>query len=294
VVLAPALWYASFESRWDNRTRRIELEKGASKLALITGASRGIGEAFAHLLAEQGYRLVIVARNEGELNRVSGVVTSKREATVLPIRLDLCEPHAGAALAKELQGRGLVPDLIVNNAGYGLLGRAADLAFDDQLAMIDVNVRALTDLSLRFLPGLLAGQGRRGIINIASLASFMPGPNMAVYYATKAYVLSFSEALAAEVKGAGVTVTAVCPGAVPTGFQARAGMEDLKAYKLAPKKSAQEVALAAWTGFERGDAVVFPGAAARLTAAAIRLTPHRLLLPMARSALDPRRARAAG
>jgi uncharacterized protein len=262
----------------------------AGRLALITGASRGIGEAFAHLLARQGHNLVIVARSEGELNRVSGVLGSRHDISVVPIRFDLCEPHAGAALGKELQGRGLKPDVIVNNAGYGLLGPAAELPLDDQLAMVDINVRVLTDLSLRFMPGLLAGQGRRGIINIASLASYLPGPNMAVYYATKAYVLSFSEALGAEVKASGVTVTAVCPGVVPTGFQARAGMEHCRAYRLAPKRSAQDVALAGWAGFQRGDRVVFPGGSTRLSALAIRGTPHRMLLPVLRSLLNPPRS----
>ena len=267
---------------------------GAGRLALITGASRGIGEAFAQLLAAEGYRLVIVSRSEGELNRVSGVLSSKHDTSVVPIRFDLCEPHAGAALAKELHRRGLEPDVIVNNAGYGLLGPAAELPLDEQLAMVDVNVRVLTELSLRFLPGLLAGHGRRGIINIASLASFLPGPNMAVYHATKAYVLSFSEALAAEVRSGGVTVTAVCPGAVPTGFQARAGMEQSTAYKLAPKKTARDVALAGWAGFQRGDRVVFPGATARLSALVIQATPNRVLLPLVRSAFSPRTPRNRG
>jgi hypothetical protein len=266
-----------------------EGDGGASRLALITGASRGIGEAFAQLLAEQGYRLVIVARSEGELNRVSGVLGSKHETTVVPIRFDLCEPYAGAALAKELEGRGLTPDVIVNNAGFGLLGPVAELPLDEQLGMIDVNVRVLTELSLRFLPGLLAGEGRRGSINIASLASLLPGPNMAVYYATKAYVLSFSEALGAEVKGRGVTVTAVCPGMVPTGFQARAGMEACMAYRLAPKTSARDVALAGWAGFQRGDRVVYPGAVTRLSALAIQAVPHRVLLPLMRSAFGSRK-----
>ena len=261
------------------------------RLALITGASRGIGEAFAHVLAKDGCDLVIVARSEGELHRVSGVVGSRHEVSVVPMPFDLSVAHAGAALAKALEGRGLTPDIIVNNAGFGLMGPAAGLPLDDQLAMVDVNIRVLTDLSLRFLPGLLAGEGRRGIINIASLASLLPGPNMAVYYATKAYVLSFSEALGAEVNGRGVTVTAVCPGMVPTGFQARAGMETCMAYALAPKKSAQDVAMAGWAGFQRGDRVVYPGAATRLSALAIQATPHRLLLPLVRAAFGARTPR---
>jgi uncharacterized protein len=264
-------------------------EGGAGRLALITGASRGIGEAFAELLARQGYRLVIVARSESELNRVSGVLSSKHETSVVPIAFDLGEHGAGEALADDLTRRGLTPDVIVNNAGYGLLGAAADTDLDDQLGMIDINVRALTELSLRFLPGLLAGEGRRGIINIASLASLLPGPNMAVYYATKAYVLSFSEALAQEVRDRGVTVTAVCPGVVPTGFQARAGMEHTRGYRLSPKVTARDVALAGWGGFQRGDRIVYPGGVTWLTAVALRLTPHAMLLPLVRQAFNPRK-----
>ena len=261
----------------------------ADKLALITGASRGIGEAFADLLARQGYRLVIVARSEAELNRVSGVLSSKHETSVAPIALDLGERGAGAALAEELKARGLTPDLIVNNAGYGLLGAAADMPVDDQLGIIDINARALTELSLRFLPALLAGQGRRGIINISSLAGLLPGPNMAVYYATKAYVLSFSEALAHEVKGRGVTVTAVCPGVVQTGFQSRAGMEHTRANRLSPQVTARDVALAGWGGFQRGDRVVYPGASARLASLAVRLMPNAALMPVVRQAFNLRK-----
>jgi short-subunit dehydrogenase len=263
---------------------------GERKLALITGASRGIGEAFAHVLAKDGCDLVIVARSEGELHRVSGVVGSRHEVSVVPMPFDLCVPQAGSSLAKELEGRGLKPDIIVNNAGFGLMGPAASLSLDDQLAMVDVNIRVLTDLSLRFLSGLLAGEGRRGIINVASLAALAPGPNMAVYYASKAYVLSFSEALAAEVSGRGVTVTAVCPGMVPTGFQARAGMEGSTAYKLAPRKTAQAVAEAGWAGFQRGDRVVFPGASTRLAAFALQGTPHRMSLPLMRLVLNSRKS----
>jgi uncharacterized protein len=276
---------------WDQKGRE-RMNSGAgggAGIALITGASRGIGEAFAELLARQGYRLVIVARSESELNRVSGVLSSKHDTSVVPIAFDLGERGAGAALADDLERRGLTPTVIVNNAGYGLLGAAADMPLDDQLGMIDINVRALTELSLRFLPGLLAGEGRRGIVNIASLASLLPGPNMAVYYATKAYVLSFSEALAQEVRDRGVTVTAVCPGVVPTGFQSRAGMEHTRAYRLAPKVTARDVALAGWGGFQRGDRIVYPGATTWLSALAIRMMPNAMLLPLVRQACNLRR-----
>jgi short-subunit dehydrogenase len=269
------------------------MDGNAAKLAVITGASRGIGEAFAHLLASDGLRLVVVGRNEGELNRVAGVVTARHSASVLPIVLDLGEPGAGAAFAEELARRGLEPDIVINNAGYGLLGRAAELPIKTQTAMVDLNVRTVTDLSLRFLPRMIEKRAG-GIINVASLASYFPGPHMAVYYATKAYVLSFSEALASEVSGSGVTVTALCPGVVPTGFQARAGMDDLTAFRRVPKMSAEAVARAGWEGFLRRDRVVLPGAATALMAWTSRLTPRALLLPILRSVLNPDGARATG
>ena len=146
-----------------------EGDTGASRLALVTGASRGIGEAFAQLLAEQGYRLVIVARSEGELNRVSGVLGSKYETTVVPIRFDLCEPHAGEALASELEGRGLRPDVIVNNAGFGLLGPAAELPLEDQLEMIDVNVKGAIHSVRAALPHLMRSAAA-DVVTIASEA----------------------------------------------------------------------------------------------------------------------------
>lgn len=269
------------------------MDSSEPKLAVITGASRGIGEAFAHLLASEGLRLIVVGRNEGELNRVAGVVTATHSASVLPIALDLGLATAGAVLAEELARRGLEPDIVINNAGYGLLGRAAELSIESQTAMVDLNVRTLTDLSLRFLPRMIEKR-TGGIINVASLASFLPGPYMAVYYASKGYVLSFSEALGAEVAGSGVTVTALCPGIVPTGFQARAGMGDVSALKRVPKMSAEAVARAGWEGFLRRDRVVLPGATTALLAWTSRLTPRALLLPILRSLLNPDGARAIG
>ncbi len=170
------------------------------RLALVTGASGGIGEAFAHELAAAGYALVLTARQEQELNRVRGVIAAKHQVPVTVIAMDLGDAGACDRLASELAARNLVPDLVVNNAGFGLVGPAAALPAADQLAMIDLNVRALTDLSLRFLPAMLARKSG-GIVNVASTGAFMPGPNMAVYYATKNYVLAFSDALHEELKG---------------------------------------------------------------------------------------------
>ena len=167
--------------------------------------------------------------------------------------------------------------MVVNNAGFGLLGAADELDRVEQLAMIDLNVRALTDLSLAFINSLKRRKG--GILNVASIAAFMPGPGMAVYYATKAYVLSFSEALHRELKPQGVRVTVLCPGPVPTEFLARAGMgaDALPGFLT---RSAEEVARDGYRGLMQGRRVVVPGAANRAVTAALRVTPHSLLLEL--------------
>ncbi|TMJ35284.1 MAG: SDR family NAD(P)-dependent oxidoreductase, partial [Alphaproteobacteria bacterium] len=185
---------------------RVMREKTPFPTVLITGASGGIGEAFAHVAAGEGHPLILVARTEAELHRVRGVVIARYAVPVTVIVLDLSKPGACDELANELEARKLAPDILINNAGFGLIGKAAELPRENQLQMIDLNVRALSDLTLRFLPAMIA-KGSGGIINVASTAGFMPGPNMAVYFATKAYVMSFTEALFEETKGSGVTLT---------------------------------------------------------------------------------------
>src|SRR5262249_37082938 len=191
-------------------------------VALITGASAGIGAALAHECAAHGHELVLVARREQVLGALADAIAAKGAIRPTVLGADLARPDATQAIAAALEQRGLEPDVVVNNAGFGLLGAADQLDRAEQLAMIDLNVRALTDLSLAFIDNLK--RRKSGILNDASIADFMPGPGMAVYYATKAYVLSFSEALHRELKPQGVRVTVLCPGPVPTEFQARAGM----------------------------------------------------------------------
>jgi len=256
---------------------------------LITGASGGIGEAFAELLAAEGHALALVARNESELNRVKGVVSARHGVPISVFPLDLSLPQSGDRLADALAANGFAPDILINNAGFGLAGNAVDLPREEQGLMIDLNVRALTDLSLRFLPGMIARRGG-GIINVASVAGFMPGPGMAVYFASKAYVLSFSDALAEELRGTGVTVTSLCPGPVETGFQRRAGMRtDRQAGPVRPLSPA-EVAAAGWQGFRKGSRVVIPGFANKLAAYGGRAAPRRLLLPLLRRAMGGAKA----
>lgn len=192
--------------------------------ALITGASGGIGEAIARQLAARHTDLILVARREDRLQALAATLSAQHGVQASVIALDLASPDATETLEREVRARGLSVDFLVNNAGFADYGEFHTLDRARQLAMIQVNVTVLTDLTHRFLPDMVT-RGRGRVLNIASTAAFMPGPLMAVYYATKAYVLSFSEAVNEELRGSGVHVTAACPGPVATGFQAAAQME---------------------------------------------------------------------
>jgi uncharacterized protein len=249
----------------------------ASKpVTLITGASAGIGEALAGVFAAHGHATVLVARRRDRLETVAKRIVSAGGAAPVLLAIDLREPNGPDALARALAEAGVEPAILVNNAGFGLRGAAASLDRTEQLAMIDLNVRALTDLSLRFVESLAHHHG--GIINLASVASFFPGAGMAVYYASKAYVLSFSEALSQELAPMGIRVTAVCPGPVPTEFQARAGLTR----RLPPliTCSAERVARDAYEGFMRGKRLVVPGLANRIIVEVPRLLPRALMLKL--------------
>lgn len=245
-------------------------------ITLITGASAGIGVALAHVFARHGHALALVARREERLRALADEIAARGAARPLVIAADLAKPDCARTIAAALSAAGAEPQYVVNNAGFGLVGQAVNRDRGEQLEMIDVNMRALTDLSLAFADSLARHRG--GILNVGSMAGFLPGPGMAVYYATKAFVLSFSEALHAELAPRGVRVTVVCPGPVPTEFGARAG---LKEQRLAPSmltKSAQEVAEAGYRGLMQGKRIVIPGAINRLMAFLIRLTPPSLAL----------------
>ncbi len=255
-----------------------------NRLALITGASGGIGEAFAQLLAAEGFGLILVARRDRELHRVKGVIASKHSVPVHIIALDLNDRNAVEKMAEELLARNLVPTLVVNNAGFGLVGKADELSRQGQLEMIDVNIRVLTDLTLRYLPGMVAAKAG-GVINVSSVAGFMPGPMMAIYFATKNYVLSFGEALSEELKGTGVTITTLCPGIVKTGFQARAGMPEVRSRGVTPR----DVVTEAWEGHKLQRRVVIPGFFNKISAYGMRLAPRSLVLPVVKRVMGKRR-----
>ena len=187
--------------------------------ALITGASSGIGLELAKLFARDGYELVLVARRVERLEELGRELTQRHGVRCHTISVDLAQPDAAAEIVRRLEGAGPAVDVLVNNAGFGVLGPLATTEPETAGRMIRVNIEALTQLTRALLPGMLAR--RRGrILNVASTAGFAPGPLMAVYYATKAYVISFSEALAEELRGTGVTVTVLCPGPTRTEFQA--------------------------------------------------------------------------
>jgi hypothetical protein len=250
-------------------------------VTLVTGASSGIGAELARIFAAHGHELVLVARREAELNALADAIAGNGTPRPLVVALDLGRGDAVARIAAELSSAGLEPAIVVNNAGFGLAGDAATLGRDEQLAMIDLNVRALPELSLAFIDSLARHRG--GILNVASIAGFLPGPGMAVYYASKAYVLSFSEALHAELAPRGIRVTALCPGPVATGFQARArlrtgGIGEGGILAL----PAHRVAQLGYDGFVRGKRVVVAGTLNTMAAFLLRFVPHVWLLSMIR------------
>ena len=255
-------------------------------VTVITGASAGIGAELARVFAGHGHRVALVARREQRLAALAAELAAAGRPAPVVLPIDLAQPDAAARLGEGLTAHGLEPQYIVNNAGFGLAGRAAELDVAEQLAMIDLNVRTLTDLSLAFVDQLARHKG--GILNIASLASFLPAPGMAVYYATKAYVLSLSEALHQEFRKRGVRVTALCPGPVPTEFQARAGLEASQRHGLL-ELSASEVAEAGFRGFAAGKRLVVPGFWNKLVPFFLRFVPRWVVIALSDSRQKNRR-----
>ena len=240
-------------------------------VTVITGASVGIGAALARVFARNGHEVALVARREKEMVLLATELAVSAKYKPHVITADLQRTDAPARIAHELLGRGLEPAIVVNNAGFGLHGPAAELDRAEQLAMIDLNVRALTDLSLRWIDGIVKHKG--GILNVASVAGFMPGPGMAVYYASKAYVLSFTEALSRELEPLGVRVTVLCPGPVKTEFQLRAGV-DAKPPSRLLGRTAEQVAQAGYDGFMAGKRLVIPGVGNKIVSLLPRLLPR--------------------
>lgn len=246
----------------------------------MTGASEGIGAELAKVFAARGHEVALVARRRDRLEALADEIAAGAAARPLVVALDLAAEGAVETLEMALAEAGLAPEILVNNAGFGLIGAASERDPAEQLAIVDLNIRALTALTLRFLGPIVAARG--GVLNVASVAAFMPGPNFAVYYASKAYVLSFTEALAEELRPSGVRVSCLCPGPVATGFQSRAGFAysgTMGAAKLA-LTPADEVAREAYEGLMAGKRVVVPGLVNKIMAASARAAPNALLLPI--------------
>lgn len=243
------------------------------KTALITGASSGIGLDFAWLFAEGGHDVVLVARGGEKLQALASEIEAKHGVRAVALPADLADPAAPKALVEALKARGLTVDLLVNNAGFGSYGAFAEAEAEEALRMIQVNVTALTALTRLLLPDMVARKSGR-ILNVASTAAFQPGPLMAVYYATKAYVLHFSEALANELEGSGVFVTCLCPGPTKTGFQERAKMEESKLVKGKAIMDSRTVARAGYEALVRGRPVIIPGFMNKMLAASVRFLPR--------------------
>lgn len=251
------------------------------KSVLITGASGGIGYELAKLFARDGYNLVLVARSQDKLAQVADELKSKFCVSVKVIAKDLASQSAPDEIFHELQQESIKVHILVNNAGFATYGLFAETELKGELQMMQVNMVCLTHLTKLFLPGMIE-QGEGKILNVASTAAFQPGPLMAVYYASKAYVLSFSEAIANELQDTGVTVTVLCPGATETGFQQRADMEASKLFKGRGVMDAETVAKIGYRGLMNNETVVIPGLKNQLLAQAVRFTPRKMVTKIAR------------
>jgi len=243
-----------------------------SKTALITGASGGIGYELALLFARDRFDCILVARSRDKLDELAARLESEFRVKTLVVARDLSKPTAVDEIYEEVSAASMSIDVLVNNAGFPVYGRFVDTDWQTELDMLQVNVVALTALTKLFVRGMVERRNGR-ILNLASTAAFVPGPLMAVYYASKAYVLSFSQALANELQGTGVTVTALAPGPTRTGFQKRGVMEDSRLVRgqIADAKS---VATAGYRGMMRGKTIVIPGFSNKLIPWVARVSPR--------------------
>ena len=258
-----------------------------STRTLITGASSGIGLELAKRFARDGHDLVLVARSEGKLRELAKELQDRHGIQARVIPADLADPAAPERIFRTTEDEGLRIDFLVNNAGFGLRGPFLETSVEREMEMIQVNVLALTHLTKLYLPGMtVRGAGR--ILNVASTAAFAPGPLMAVYYATKAYVLSFSEAIANEMKGTGVSVTALCPGPTRTEFQDTAEVGNTQLFR-AGVMDAATVAEVGYEAMKEGKVVAIPGMQNRLLAESIRFMPRAAVRKITRAIMEERR-----
>jgi uncharacterized protein len=251
-----------------------------TQTALITGASGGIGLDFAKKFAQEGYNVILVARSKDKLTQLANDLGNQYKIEAQAIAMDLSDPGAPQALYDQLQASGVTVDVLVNNAGFASYGYFHELDTAKEMQMIQLNIATLTYLTRLFLPGMVERKNGK-ILNVASTAAFQPGPLMAVYYATKAYVLHFSEAIANELQGTGVTVTTLCPGPTESGFQERAAMTDSKLVQNG-LMSSRAVVDAGYNALMAGKPVVIPGFMNRMMALTPRLFPRGMMTRLVR------------
>ena len=267
-----------------------ETKEATRPAIVVTGASSGIGQAIARVAARDGVFLLLVGRSQPALDGlVAELVAGGAQAAALP--LDLLDAHALESVERALSEHGLYCDVLVNSAGLGMYGPAAGAPRSEHLDVLDVNVRALTEMTLRFLPDMIA-RGRGGVLNLGSITGYTPGPNMAVYYASKAYVNSFSAALASEAAGTGVTVTCLAPGVVRTPFFARCSVGQTRMMKLMPRSDVADTAEAGWRAFKAGQPLVIPRLGDRMIMGFVRLLPRSVLLGLVSVLQQPVKSRA--
>ncbi len=261
------------------------MRNNKSKTVLITGASSGIGRALAENFAQDGYHLILAARSVTKMEAIAADLAARFNVSAIVIGADLETINGARNLHVQVKERGIVLSALVNNAGYGCFGEFKDSALGDELAMMQLNMTSLVSLTKLFMPDLLATKGK--ILNLASIAAFQPGPYMAVYYATKAFVLSFSEAIAEELDGTGVTVTALCPGLTASGFQDKAVMNQSALVKGKKLPTSEEVAALGYRAMQRGQRVYVPGVQNWLFTQSARFTPRSVMTAMVKKLSKP-------
>jgi hypothetical protein len=246
-----------------------------NKTALITGASAGIGLEFAKIFAKEKYDLVITARNETKLNELANAIKNKHNVNVKVIAKDLSKQNAGEEIFDELKNESIVTDVLINNAGFGVFDNYWNVELQDEKNMLQVNIMALAELTNLFAKDM-AHRGSGKILNVASTAAFQPGPTMAGYYASKAFVLSYSQAVDFELGKKGVQVSTLCPGPTITEFQIRAKMEDINLLKKGFTMSAEEVAQIGYNGLMKGKPVIIAGAMNKISAMSSKISPAKV------------------
>ena len=246
-----------------------------NKTTLITGASAGIGYEFVKLFAKEGYDLIITARNETKLEEIANEVQNKHNVKVKVLPKDLSKQNAGEEIFNKIKNDNINVDVLINNAGFGVFNNYWEIDSQDEQKMLQVNIMALAELTNLFAKDMMNSGGGK-ILNVASTAAFQPGPTMAGYYASKAFVLSYSQAVDFEMRKKGVQISTLCPGPTITEFQIRARMEEINLFKKGITMSAEEVAQIGYNGLMKGKSVIIAGTMNKISAMSSKITPSKV------------------